>query len=71
MSVSKSIAEELVGQISWGHNFVILDRCEDDLERESYLRMTRYIPCSPWSAHLGHKVLSYPDDMSTWSTAWS
>ena len=31
----------LVREISWSHNLVILERCNDLLEREFYLRMTR------------------------------
>jgi predicted nuclease of restriction endonuclease-like (RecB) superfamily len=33
--------QPLVAQISWTHNLVIFQRCEDPLEREFYLRMTR------------------------------
>jgi predicted nuclease of restriction endonuclease-like (RecB) superfamily len=33
--------QPLVGEISWSHNLVILQRCKDMLEREFYLRMTR------------------------------
>ncbi len=33
--------QPLVAEISWSHNFTILDRCKDDLERGFYLRMTR------------------------------
>ena len=32
---------QLVREISWGHNLVILQRCSDPLEREFYIRMTR------------------------------
>ncbi|MFZ2358079.1 MAG: PDDEXK nuclease domain-containing protein [Anaerolineae bacterium] len=32
---------QLVREIGWGHNLVILARCKDPLEREFYLRMTR------------------------------
>jgi predicted nuclease of restriction endonuclease-like (RecB) superfamily len=31
----------LVQEIGWTHNIIIMERCEDDLEREFYLRMTR------------------------------
>ncbi len=37
----KEILQPLVGEISWSHNLVILDRCKDDLEREFYLRIAR------------------------------
>ena len=37
----KEKLQPLVGEISWSHNLVILDRCKADLEREFYLRMTR------------------------------
>ena len=33
--------QPLVGEISWTHNLVIIQRCKDPLEREFYLRMTR------------------------------
>ncbi|WP_214041272.1 YhcG family protein [Methanoculleus sp.] len=32
---------QLVREIGWGHNLVILQRCSDPLEREFYLRMSR------------------------------
>lgn len=32
---------QLVREIGWGHNLVILQRCSDLLEREFYIRMTR------------------------------
>ncbi len=32
---------QLVREIGWGHNLVILGRCSDPLEREFYIRMTR------------------------------
>ncbi|WP_458309195.1 DUF1016 N-terminal domain-containing protein [Methanoculleus bovis] len=32
---------QLVREIGWGHNLVILQRCSDPLEREFYVRMTR------------------------------
>jgi len=31
----------LVGEIGWGANLVIMNRCKDNLEREFYLKMTR------------------------------
>lgn len=31
----------LVRELGWSHNLVILDKCQDDLEREFYIRMTR------------------------------
>lgn len=31
----------LVREISWSHNLLILERCEDHLEREFYIRMTK------------------------------
>lgn len=31
----------LVREIAWSHNIVILERCEDSLQREFYIRMTR------------------------------
>ena len=33
--------QQLVGEIGWSHNLVILSKCKDDLEREFYIRMTR------------------------------
>ncbi|MBX2863220.1 MAG: DUF1016 family protein [Leptolyngbyaceae cyanobacterium MAG.088] len=30
----------MVGEIGWTHNYVILEKCKDSLEREFYLRMT-------------------------------
>jgi predicted nuclease of restriction endonuclease-like (RecB) superfamily len=32
---------QLVREIGWGHNLVIIDRCKDDLQREYYVRMAR------------------------------
>ncbi|NTU42351.1 MAG: DUF1016 domain-containing protein, partial [Nitrospirales bacterium] len=31
----------MVREISWSHNIVILERCEDQLQKEFYIRMTR------------------------------
>lgn len=31
----------LVAEIGWTHNYVILEKCKDDLQREFYIRMTR------------------------------
>jgi predicted nuclease of restriction endonuclease-like (RecB) superfamily len=31
----------LVQEISWSHNLVIMEKCNDDLEREFYIQMTR------------------------------
>jgi predicted nuclease of restriction endonuclease-like (RecB) superfamily len=33
--------QQLVGEIGWSHNLVILAKCKDELEQEFYLRMTR------------------------------
>jgi predicted nuclease of restriction endonuclease-like (RecB) superfamily len=33
--------QQLVAEIAWGQNIVIMERCKDPLEREFYLRMTR------------------------------
>lgn len=33
--------QPMVAEISWTKHLVILDRCEDDLEKEFYMRMTR------------------------------
>ena len=33
--------QPLVAEISWSHNLIILERCNDNLEREFYIRMTR------------------------------
>ena len=33
--------QPLVAQIGWTHNLAIMQRCEDSLEREFYIRMTR------------------------------
>ncbi len=32
---------QLVREIGWSHNIVIMERCNDPLEREFYLHMTR------------------------------
>ncbi len=40
-AVGPAPAEMVVGEISWSHNLVILDRCKDDLELEFYLRIAR------------------------------
>ena len=39
----------LVREISWSHNVAVMERCEDPLEREFYLRMTRKFG---WSRHV-------------------
>jgi len=39
-SASRKLAP-LVREISWSHNLAILERCDDALEREFYIRMTR------------------------------
>ena len=31
----------MVQEIGWAHNIVIMETCEDDLEKEFYIRMTR------------------------------
>ncbi|MFH1289077.1 MAG: PDDEXK nuclease domain-containing protein [bacterium] len=31
----------LVQEIGWTHNIIVMERCEDNLEREFYIRMTR------------------------------
>lgn len=33
--------QQLVAEIAWGHNIVIMERCKDPLQREFYIRMTR------------------------------
>ena len=33
--------QPLVAQIGWTHNLIVLTRCQDTLEREFYIRMTR------------------------------
>ena len=33
--------QALVAETGWTHNLIILDTCEDDRQREFYLRMTR------------------------------
>lgn len=33
--------QPMVAEIGWSHNIVIMDKCENDLEREFYLRMTK------------------------------
>jgi len=35
------IVQPLVAQISWTHNIIILEKCQDALERQFYIRMTR------------------------------
>jgi predicted nuclease of restriction endonuclease-like (RecB) superfamily len=43
-----------VQEIAWSHNIVILERCQDPLEREFYIRMTRKFG---WSKNvLLHKI---------------
>ena len=44
----------LVREIGWSHNLIILERCNDALEREFYLRMTRKFG---WSKNvLAHQI---------------
>ncbi len=44
----------LVREIGWSHNLVILERCEESLEREFYLRATRKFG---WSKNvLAHQI---------------
>lgn len=31
----------LVAEIGWSHNIIILEKCQDDLEREFYIKMTK------------------------------
>src|SRR3989338_7357541 len=33
--------QPLVAEIGWTHNIIIMEKCEDMLEREFYIRMTR------------------------------
>ena len=33
--------QPLVAEIAWSHNLAILEKCDDDLQREFYIRMTR------------------------------
>ena len=33
--------QQLVAEIGWSHNLIILERCKDDLEREYYLQMVQ------------------------------
>ena len=33
--------QPLVAEIGWTHNIMIMDKCESDLEREFYIRMTK------------------------------
>lgn len=33
--------QPLVGEIGWTHNLIIMNQCEDELEREFYLRFTK------------------------------
>jgi hypothetical protein len=35
----------VVREIGWSHNLTILERCDDALQREFYLRMTRKFGC--------------------------
>jgi len=37
----KTKLQPMVAEISWTKHLAILDRCEDDLEKEFYIRMTR------------------------------
>ncbi|MBN1323346.1 MAG: DUF1016 family protein [Methanotrichaceae archaeon] len=37
---------QLVGEISWSKNLIVMARCKDPLEREFYIRMTRKFGCS-------------------------
>ena len=37
---NESIVQQLVGQIPWGHNVILIDRVKDTAEREWYLRAT-------------------------------
>jgi len=36
-----AILTQLVAEIGWSHNMVILEKCRDNLEREFYIKMTR------------------------------
>ncbi|MFA5098292.1 MAG: PDDEXK nuclease domain-containing protein [Candidatus Margulisiibacteriota bacterium] len=38
---SNTKLQPLVAEIGWTHNLIILDKCENDLEREFYIRMTQ------------------------------
>lgn len=33
--------QPMVAEIGWSHNILVLDKCNDDLQREFYVRMTR------------------------------
>ena len=37
----KSKLQPLVAEIGWTHNLIVMEKCEDYLEREFYIRMTR------------------------------
>lgn len=38
---NNSKLQPLVAEIGWTHNLLIMEKCNDDLEREFYIRMTR------------------------------
>jgi predicted nuclease of restriction endonuclease-like (RecB) superfamily len=40
---------QLVREIAWSHNLIIMERCKDNLEREYYLQMTKR---SSWSRNI-------------------
>lgn len=40
MSKTSEKFAPLVREIGWSHNLIIREQCEDDLEREFYIRMT-------------------------------
>ena len=34
--------QPLVAEISWTHNIILMERCNNLLEREFYIRMTKF-----------------------------
>lgn len=45
----KEFLPPMVAEIGWSHNYVILEKCKDDLQREFYIRMTR---ANGWSKNV-------------------
>jgi predicted nuclease of restriction endonuclease-like (RecB) superfamily len=39
--IKKTILPPMVAKIGWSHNYVIIEKCKDPLQREFYIRMTK------------------------------
>ena len=47
-SLSSETLAPLVREIGWSYNLIIMEQCEDDLEREFYIRMTSKFGLLSW-----------------------